>query len=186
MKMRWCVALLALAGCAEGGTRVGPAELTTLYSSQTMAYAARGGELATEIRGYPFAGKGIGDEQVAGALRSPAWHRPFRFTTKPNAETVTSYRLVLRFNPPAGPPTGERICAGEEPGGFAPAGEGLVAQGVLCANDRLASEARAYGGPVQSPADPAFQRTMNALLAELMPPLNPMTERNGSCRGMVC
>jgi len=179
-------AAVVLAGCVTGGSRVGPAELTSLYTSQTMAYAARGGELTTEIRGYPFSGQGIAAEQVASTLRAPAWHRQFRFTTLPNQETATSYRLVLRFNAPVGPPTGERICAGEEPGQFGPAGSGLVAQGVLCANDRLAAEARAYGGPVQSPSDPAFQSTMNALLAELMPPNNPMIERNGSCRGRVC
>lgn len=186
MPIRYSLLMLALAGCAGSGTRVGPAELTSLYTSQTMSYAARGGELTTEIRGYPFAGQGIAPEQVASTLHAPGWHRPFRFTTQPNLETATSYRLVLRFNPPAGPPTGERICAGEEPGGFTPAGPALFAQGILCADNRLASEARAYGGPVVSPADPAFQATMNALLAELLPPLNPMIERNGSCRGNIC
>lgn len=170
-------AIAALGGCAQG-TRVGSADHTSLYTSGTMGYAARGGELATEVRGNPF-GTAYDDERVAAALKSPGWHRSFRFTTHPNPETATSYRLVLRFNPPAGGPVGDQICRGVEWGGFAPGGGPIVAHGTLCAADRLAAEVRAYGGPATSPDDPAFQATMNAMLAELLPPVNRTIETNG-------
>lgn len=171
-------AAAALGGCAAQGTRVGAADHTSLYTSTTLGYAARGGELATEVRGNPFS-TAYDAEQVAASLKPPAWHRNFRFTTQPNPETATSYRLILRFNPPPGGPVGDQICRGVEWGGFAPGGGPIVAHGTLCAADRLAAEVRAYGGPATSPNDPAFQETMNAMLAELLPPTNRMIETNG-------
>jgi hypothetical protein len=170
-------ATAALAACTQT-TRVGSADLTTLYTSTTMGYAARGGELATEVRGNPF-GTAYDNERVVAALKSPGWHRSFRFTTRPNPETASSYRLILRFNPPPGGPVGDQLCRGQEWGNFAPGGGPIVAHGTLCADDRLASEVRAYGGPATSPEDPAFQTTMNAMLAELLPPVNRAIELNG-------
>ena len=172
-------AIVALAGCSQA-TRVGSADHTTLYSSAAMGYAARGGELATEVRGNPFAAT-YDSERIAAALRSPGWHRSFRFTTRPNPATVSSYWLVLRFNPPPGGPIGDEICRGVEWGGFTPGGGPIVAHGTLCVSDRLAAEVRAYGGPANSPEDPAFQATLDAMLAELMPPRNRLIAMNDRC-----
>jgi len=168
--------IAAVAACTQ--TRVGGADHTTLYTSTTMGYAARGGELATEVRGNPFQAA-YDAERLVSALKAPGWHRSFRFTTHPNPETASSYRLILRFNPTPGGPVGDQLCRGAEWGGFAPGGGPIVAHGTLCAADRLAAEVRAYGGPATSPDDPVFQETMNAMLAELLPPTNRAIELNG-------
>ena len=171
------VAAATMTACT-GGTRVGGADHTTLYTSTTIGYAARNGELATEVRGNPFQ-TAYDSEKLASSLKPPGWHRSFRFTTHPNLETASSYRLILRFNPTPGGPVGDQLCRGAEWGGFTPGGGPIVAHGTLCANDRLAAEVRAYGQPATSPDDPAFQATMNAMLAELLPPTNRAIELNG-------
>ena len=174
--------IAGLTGCAQA-TRVGSADHTALYSSGTMGYAARGGELATEVRGNPFA-VAYDSERIAAALKPPGWHRTFRFTTRPNPLTASSSWLILRFNPPPGGPTGDQLCGGVEWGGFTSGGGPIVAHGTLCMADRLVAEVRAYGGPANAPEDPAFQATMDAMLAELLPPRHrfvAMSDRCGDC-----
>jgi len=163
--------LPALAACG-GGQRVSHVEQTTLYSAMTMGYAARGGLLATEIRGQPFGDGPIPAETVAASMKPPGWHRDFRFTTAPTGGRDSDYRLILRFNTPVDATRGEAICAGAEPGGFASAGAMTSVHGVFCVGPQLVSEARSIGGAVRAPADPAFRSLVDALLAEVMPAYN--------------
>lgn len=180
----WAVAAfglaLLLAGCADAG-RVSHVEQTSLYSSMTMGHAVREGTLTTEIRGQPFIGGPAGAEAVAAALRPPGWHRGFRFTTVP-PPNASDYRLILRFNAPVDGTKGEGICAGAEPGTFAPPGPETSVHAVFCLGPRLVSEARARGGALAGPADPLFRALTDALLTEVMPAYNRQVSiDSGSC-----
>lgn len=174
------IATLLLAACAGGG-RVSHVEQTSLYSSMTIGFATKGGALATDIRGQPFGGGPIAAESVAAAMKPPGWHRAFRFTTLP-VTPVSDYRLILRFNVPVDGTKGEAICAGSEPGIFGPASPTTAVHGVFCLGPRLVSEARAQGGPIQGPDDPAFRALTDALLTEIMPSYNRQVPvDSGSC-----
>lgn len=174
------VAALLLAACAGAG-RVSHVEQTSLYSSMTIGFATKGGALATEVRGQPFGDGPATAESVAAAMRPPGWHRPFRFTTMP-VSPVSDYRLILRFNVPVDGTKGETICAGTEPGVFGPASAATAVHGVFCLGPRLVSEARAQGGPIRGPDDPAFRALSDALLTEIMPSYNRQVPvDSGSC-----
>ncbi len=164
--------LLPLLAACGGGQRVSHVEQTPLYSAMTMGYAARDGILATEIRGQPFGDGPIPAETVAASMKPPGWHRDFRFTTLPPAGRESGYRLILRFNTPVDATRGETICANSEPGGFGSAGAATAVHGVFCVGPQLVSEARAIGGQVRSPSDPAFRSLTDAVLAEIMPAYN--------------
>ena len=186
MRHRVGTALVVCLGLAACGTdHIGPGHYGTIYTTGLVAYATPQGEMATEVRG-----NAPGSPQaVTFLMRPPGWLPPFRFTTQPGPETPAGYRVILHFDPAAGAVAGERVCMGERSPDLAqtPQGQKMRIQAVFCAFDRLASEANGYTDRPASLDDPAFRNTLDLLLATLLPPRNPVTERfDSGCRFRPC
>lgn len=186
MRNRLCAAILAgLAPTACGTDHIGPGHYGTIYTTGLVAYATPKGEMATEVRGNAPGSP----EAVTYFMRPPGWLPPFRFTTKPDPETPAGYRVILHFDPAWAAVSGERVCMGERSTDLAetPKGQKMRIQAVFCVYDRLASEANGYTERPSSLDDPAFRNTLDLLLATLLPPRNPVTERfDATCRFRPC
>lgn len=186
MRHRFGAALVFVLGFASCGTdHIGPGHYGTIYTTGLVAYATPKGEMATEIRGNAPGSP----EAVTFFMRPPGWLPRFRFTTRPGPETPAGYRVILHFDPAAGAVSGERVCLGERSPDLAqtPEGQKMRIQAVFCAHDRLASEANGYTDRPASLDDPAFRNTLDLLLATLLPPRNPVTERfDDGCRFRPC
>lgn len=177
MRHRACTAfLLGLAVAACGTDHIGPGHYGTIYTTGLVAYAvAPHREMTTEVRGSAPAEA----EAIAARMRPPGWLAPFRFTTRPQPETQSGYRVILHFDPASAAVSGERVCLGERSPDLTPppTDRKMRIQAVFCAYDRLASEANGYTDRPVSADDPAFLNTLDQLLATLMPPRNPVTEK---------
>lgn len=172
---------LGLAAC--GTDHIGPGHYGTIYTTGLVAYATPKREMATDIRG-PAPGQ---PEAIAARMRPPGWLPPFRFTTRPLPETPAGYRVILHFDPAAGAVSGERVCQGERSSDLNPPPQRMRIQAVFCAYDRLASEANGYTARPTSLDDPALLSTLDHLLATLLPPRNPVTEKfDSDCRFRPC
>lgn len=186
MRYRDCAAMLAASALMACGTdHIGPGHYGTIYTTGLVAYATPKGEMATEIRGnVPGT-----PEAVTFLMRPPGWLPPFRFTTRPGPETPAGYRVILHFDPASAAVSGERVCQGERSTDLVPPPKDrkMRIQAVFCAYDRLASEANGYTDRPASLDDPAFRNTLDLLLATLLPPRNPVTERfDAGCRFRPC
>ena len=186
--MRHCARtaiLLVLCLAACGTDHIGPGHYGTIYTTGLVAYATPKREMMTEVRG-PAPGEA---EAIASRMRPPGWLPPFRFTTRPLPETPSGYRVILHFDPASAAVSGERVCQGERSADLNPPpnDQKMRIQAVFCAHDRLASEANGYTDRPASLDDPAFRNTMDLLLATLMPPRNPVTEKfDSECRFRPC
>lgn len=186
MRHRNGIALVVSLGLAACGTdHIGPGHYGTIYTTGLVAHATPKREMATEVRGNAPGSP----EAVTFLMRPPGWLPPFRFTTRPDPETPAGYRVILHFDPAAAAVSGERVCQGERSPDLAetPKDKKMRIQAVFCAYDRFASEANGYTDRPRSLDDPAFRNTLDLLLATLLPPRNPVTEKFDTiCRGRPC
>lgn len=150
------------------------------YSPGVVQWAVIDGEFNTEIYGDPFGGGRFDNESIANSLRSPAYISPAKMTTRPTRDPRNdSHRVVLVFNP-VGIPDSHALCGAADQVRIGAPGDGLQVMGAFCAGDEVASTAYATGPGAESPDDPAFQATMNTLLAEM---LKPKAENDNDCTG---
>ena len=158
--------ILALVACAEGGT-ISHVRLQSVYSPQLVRYVARSGSLPVAIYGNPFGSDGGQADAriVEGIANIPALDR-VSFSLLPHDQPRPDGRLVLIFNA-KGPVRG--IC--REPNAYTPGAIGTTIriEAAFCIGDRTVASASARAPAVDTPADPAFRRSLNRLLTALLP-----------------
>ncbi len=188
--MTACKLLLAsgltalLAACVGGGvSTVSYVDHYPYYSPGVVQWAAIDGEFNTEIYGDPFGGGRFDKETIANSLRSPPYLSRVKMTTRPERDPRNdSHRVVLVFNP-VGIPDDRVMCGAADQVRIGAPGGGLQVMGAFCAGEEVVSTAYATGPTADSPDDPAFQSTMNMLLAEMLQSKDPNqgADCNGDC-----
>ena len=158
--------ILALVACAESGT-ISHVRLQSIYSPQLVRYVARSGSLPVAIYGNPFASAGRQADAriVAGIGNIPALDR-VSFSLLPHDQPRPDGQLVLIFN--AKGPVRE-IC--REPSAYTPdaGGATIRIEAAFCIGDRAVASASGRAPAVDTPADPAFRRSLDRLLTALLP-----------------
>lgn len=167
------LALLPLAaGCGEA-PQIYNEEVTVAYSPSEYGQAAGGGELATVVRGDPFA---IGSDRfaaevVAALARHPPRLQPTTFTLEPGPEAQTAYRAIFLFDAPPAAVQSE-LCAVPPAVPVVDPGGRVRVLAAFCRDGRLLTRVTGEIARADGPDDPRF----DALLGQVVLALFPLTE----------
>lgn len=164
-------AVLALAACSGPFTTITYVDNETRYDPGTISWAAQDGELATVVRGNPFAAS-VEAEAIAAGLRLPGWFAPARLTTRPADLRRAEHRVVLVFNPLRDPLGGAAACGDVAGVALAPPGPTMRVQLAWCDGTKVDAEAILAAPTGRDPADPRFAGSLNDALAAMLPPRN--------------
>ncbi|MEM8754624.1 MAG: hypothetical protein AAGF90_16740 [Pseudomonadota bacterium] len=169
-------ALLAACAGAPGpalGDRVISKEVYPNYEPISVSVFAGSGGFARIVG---TTRDGASAEEIASAVRLPAFVSPRQLRAAPAGERLSGPHLALVFAPKSGA-TPRKACRGEAEGGQA--GDNLVVLAAFCSSfGTPVSEATltAVGSP--SPSDPDFRRRLSFLMNAVMPPFNPEREND--------
>lgn len=182
--MRWFVSLvlvaLGLSGCVGAPTTYGET-VRSNYTPGLFGYGAGGRDLWTQFRGDPF---GMGDEAFQAAMidilaRYPPRPQPAYYTTDPDENADTDFRVVFLFDPPIAF-INSQICRLplELPRGDGSA-KPLRAAAAFCRKEGLLTAVRGSLDPAEGPDDPAFDALIGQMVYELFPTNDP--DEDGDC-----
>ena len=163
---------VALAACSTGIRTSSLPKQSALYSPEEVTYATRDGHLATVIHGNPFdIPKAASDDAVIASLRLPGGFPDTEFIPRPPQRKPTGHRLVLVFNPVPPGPYGGNACRDLSNVPVAADKTQTRLTAAFCVSDRMASEIRSWGPPME-PGGPVFRQFMDQTLASLLPQRN--------------
>ena len=170
------LSLMALGACA-GATTITRIDYDPFYSPDVVRYLTQNGKMATVVRGTPVGSAKVANaESVATTLKSPGWFPRFQFTTRPDPDTRTDYRIVLVFNPVHPAPGGPAVC---ESNGDLPVKTDTTqirVQAAFCYKGDAITQLFAQGPAVESLDDPRFDSFMRQTIATLLPQRNTEPE----------
>jgi hypothetical protein len=138
------------------------------YSRGDFEYAARSGEMQTEVVGDPF-GNAPGLAAAVAEYMYRANHGPaVKFALEPAGRGSAPFHVVMVFNPPLRA-TGADACA--HVGGLETArgSDPVNLLAAFCSGDVVMSEASGRIGGVAGPDDPKFRSLVRAVTTALIP-----------------
>jgi hypothetical protein len=174
-RTRWTAAALAPAITALGllaacdGVVVTEPVGAQRYSNGDFEYAARNGEMKTEVAGNPFGGTApnfapLVTEYMQNANRSI----PVRFVLEPQGKGSAPYHVVMAFNPPRGYLARDACSqAGSLP--TAPGTGSVYLFSVFCSGDVALSEASGSVANLSGPDDPKLRSLVRQVTYALIP-----------------
>jgi hypothetical protein len=160
-------AFALLVGC--DGVFVDQALYPQRYSNGDFEYAARNGEMRTEVVGDPFGNTpGIATtvaEHMYRANRGPI----VKFVLAPEGGGSAPFHVVMVFNPPPRV-SGADACAQANGIETARGTEPIRLLAAFCSGDVVMSEAGGRVGGAAGPADPKFRSLIRQVTLALIPP----------------
>ena len=163
-------AALALSGCI-GGVVVDEPVYEQHYVDGELEYAARSGELRTNVYGTPFAAAAdrvaaVTTADMKGANRGPE----ITFTPTPKVNGSEGYHVVMLFSPVRGV-TAYDICQAGDGSGHAAAPESgrVRLLSAFCFNDTLVSTAGGTVAGATGLEDPRFRSLVRQVTLSLFP-----------------
>jgi hypothetical protein len=168
--------LTALSGC--DGLIIYEPVTPQRYGKGDFDYAARSGEMRTEVIGNPFGNVpdfgALVAEHMYKANRGPA----VKFVLAPGGGASAPYRVVMAFNP-APRVSAADICSQGSWIQTAPGTEPVTVLSAFCSGDLVVSEAGGRIGSVTGPRDPKFHSLVQAVTSALI----PIDDRKGIGKG---
>ena len=175
--------LLLLAGCTSG-TTIYYSDNYTRYYPEFVRHASASGEMAMEVYGSPFGSTDAGSASaIASGLKMPPGFGEARFTTTPDPKRAKQ-RVVLVFNAVHPSPGGDAVCGNLKAIQLGPTADPMRVEMALCSSGDWVSQATVVGPRGSSPNDPAFRKTVEDGLFELIPYLNHSA--SDGCGGAPC
>jgi len=182
-----CLAVIILAtavlsGCV-GTPRTYGETIRSIYSPTEFGRGAGGRDLWTQFRGDPF---GLGDEAFqAGMIDLLAYHppkpQPTNFTTDPDENADTNFRVVFVFDPPVSF-LNSHLCRLPL---RLPKGDGsnrpLKVAAAFCRNQGLMTAVRGSLDLAADLDDPAFDGLIGQMVDALFPNFNPSQDDDDDC-----
>jgi hypothetical protein len=161
-------AALALLGGCDGVVVYEPVGKQRYFNSD-FEYAARSGELKTEVAGNPFGSAPNFAPLVAEYMQNANRSIPVRFVLEPQGRGSAPYHVVMAFNPPRGA-TAHDACsqAGSLP--TAPGTASVYLFSVFCSGDVALSEAGGSVSGLSGPDDPKLRALVRDVTYALIPP----------------
>lgn len=159
-------ATLAVAGC-DSVTVYEPL-YSQRYSDGMFDYAARNGEMKTEVIGNPFGDSPDFSQTVAGYMDGATRGAPVKFSLQPQGRGSAPFHVVVAFNPPASA-TSDDACAQRIPPSTLRNGTVQVLA-AFCSGDVVMSEAGGRAGGIAGSNDPKFRSLVRQVAYALIPP----------------
>jgi len=169
------LAAFALAACNGSGIPVVTyIDTNPYYNPATVSWTVVDGRFPAEIHGQPFADRTETGEAIAAAISGPSYAPPARLTAAPAAaEKRAGHRVVLVFNPSVFP-SFKQLCA--DAGAIqtdGASGTTMIVHAAYCAREEVVSTAVLRAPPGKDPSDPVFHKSMQQLIENLLPPIDP-------------
>jgi hypothetical protein len=159
-------ALALLAGC-DGVVVTQPVGVQR-YSDGDFEYAARTGEMKTEIAGNPFGNAPNFAPLVVGHMQNANRGIPVRFVLEPQGRGSAPYHVVMAFNA-SGNALGRDACSLAGALSTAP-GTGVVHLfAVFCVGDVALAEASGSAADLNGPDDPKLRSLVRQVTYALIP-----------------
>jgi hypothetical protein len=138
------------------------------YTDSDFQYAARNGEIKTEVVGNPF-GDDAGFaaavvEHMQNAQRGP----PARFVLAPERGGSEPYRVVMAFNPPRNA-TADQACARAAGLATTRGSQSIYLLAVFCSGETALSQASGTVGAVSDARDRKFRSLVRQVTRALIP-----------------
>jgi len=152
----------------------GPA--SSNYMDGEFEYAAKDGQIRTEVLGNPFGvPKDRVESAVTAAMRGANRGPEVAFSTQPGAAAASSYaaspyKVVVAFDVPAGL-VNDSICA--SPGAYpARSGGAISMTAAFCRNGSLMSQASAHVDSPVAVDSPGFRTMVRDATYAMIPPID--------------
>lgn len=159
-------AIVPLAGC--DGVIIYQPMSAQRYSKGDFDYAARSGEMKTEVVGDPF-GNATGIAAAVTEHMYRANHGPsVKFVLQPEGRGSAPFHVVMVFNPPPRV-TGAEACSQVGRIETARGTDPVYLLAAFCSGDVVMSEASGKVGGVTGPDDPKFRALVRAVTTALIP-----------------
>lgn len=166
------VLILALAaGCAPTAVTLTQHEVDTAYDPGQFAYAGAGRDLRTVVVGNPFGGDAAAFEAaVTDAMQGQHWGQSTHFTTTPDANARTAYRVVMLFDPPASL-NATRLCRGDAKSlPTARTDDGITLFGAFCRGEKDLTSIKGRVTGASDARSPEFRDLVGRVTRGLFPP----------------
>ena len=177
----WAGAVAGLALLSACGADISQAFVHRSGVPSAFSHGAGGRDMRTVILGNPFAmPKDEADEAVIDSIQGMNNGPVTHFTTRPSADALAPYRIVILFEPPK--TLVYRHLCGDAAALESEARDGRLRVSIaFCVNDSLYAHVDSSIPRADSPHDPAFRKMMGRATFLLIPPVDPTTAGDDAC-----